>query len=87
MTQKPEPQFLDITNDICPMTFVRAKIMVERLAPGASAIIRLKGTEPLGNVPRSLAELGHIVESLAPEPGEGPQGVHRFTVTKRAGPA
>jgi hypothetical protein len=37
------------------------------MAPGQTAEIRLKGEEPLANVPASLAELGHIVEALVPE--------------------
>ena len=29
--------FLDITSEVCPMTFVKTKLMLERLAPGAIA--------------------------------------------------
>ena len=71
METKPFSQrahyYLDITADVCPMTFVKARLLVERMAPGQTAEIRLKGEEPLANVPASLAELGHIVEELAPE--------------------
>lgn len=74
--------FLDITADVCPMTFVRTKLMVEKMPAGAVARVRLKGREPLENVPRSLAELGHAVESLDPEPGEGANGVHVLTIRK-----
>ena len=59
--------YLDITTDVCPMTFVKARLLVERMAPGQTAAIRLKGEEPLANVPASLAELGHSVEALEPE--------------------
>jgi len=58
---------LDITADICPMTFVRTRILLDRSAPGALLRIRLCGREPLANVPRSARELGHAVLSLAPE--------------------
>jgi TusA-related sulfurtransferase len=71
MQTKPANQradyYLDITTDVCPMTFVRARLLVERMAPGQTAEIRLKGEEPLANVPASIAELGHIVEGLVPE--------------------
>jgi TusA-related sulfurtransferase len=71
MQIKPDSQradyYLDITADVCPMTFVRARLLVERMAPGQTAEIRLKGEEPLANVPASLRELGHTVEALAPE--------------------
>ena len=59
--------YLDITADVCPMTFVRARLLIERMNPGETALIRLKGEEPLKNVPASVAELGHKVENLAPE--------------------
>ena len=49
------------------MTFVKARLLIERMAPGQTAEIRLKGEEPLKNVPASVAELGHIVEGIAPE--------------------
>lgn len=57
---------LDITGDVCPLTFVKTKILIERMAPGDTAVIRLKGAEPLGNVPRSVREDGHEVIGLAP---------------------
>ena len=59
--------YLDITADVCPMTFVRTRLLIERMNPGQTAQIRLKGEEPLKNVPASVAELGHKVESLSPE--------------------
>lgn len=74
---------LDITGEVCPMTFVRAKLLVERMASGETAEIRLKGKEPLANVPRSLAELGHEIIGCSPEPGEGAEGVHRLVMRKK----
>lgn len=55
---------LDITEEICPITFVKAKLAMERMAPGDVLEIRLRGDEPLENVPRSLEELGHEILSL-----------------------
>jgi len=49
------------------MTFVKAKLLVERMAVGESAQIRLNAGEALENVPRSLRELGHEVSELKPE--------------------
>ncbi|BAE53262.1 sulfurtransferase TusA family protein [Paramagnetospirillum magneticum] len=82
MTEKPNYS-LDITNEVCPMTFVKTKLLVERMISGEIVDVRLKGAEPLGNVPRSLAELGHEILSLAPEPGEGPTGIHHLVVCKK----
>jgi tRNA 2-thiouridine synthesizing protein A len=77
-------QTIDITDQVCPMTFVRTKLAIERLAPGAVLEVRLKGREPLENVPRSAREHGHTVLSLDPEPGEDATGVHRLTIRKAA---
>ncbi len=59
--------FLDITDKICPMTFVKTKLLVERMRIGETAQIRLRGGEPLENVPRSLKEIGQEVVSLEEE--------------------
>ena len=57
---------LDITAEVCPMTFVRTKLLLERMAPGETASIRLRGGEPLDNVPRAVREHGHEVLRLGP---------------------
>jgi TusA-related sulfurtransferase len=63
---------LDITRDLCPLTFVKAKLLLERMSSGQTARIRLAAGEPLENVPRALVEAGHVVLSLAEEsPGTG----------------
>ncbi len=81
----PKPDFfLDITGDVCPLTFVKTKLMLESMKPGQTVEVRLKGAEPLGNVPRSVREHGHEVLHLKPEtPGEsGPDAVHRLIIRK-----
>jgi tRNA 2-thiouridine synthesizing protein A len=55
---------IDITNDICPMTYVRTRLALDRLVPGQILLVRLKGQEPLKNVPRTATEQGHEVLSL-----------------------
>lgn len=73
--------FLDITNDLCPMTFVRTKLLIERMQPGERAEVRLQGAEPLHNVPRSVREIGHDIVSLNPEDPAGPSdGPHRLVL-------
>ena len=66
------PAFLDISNDICPMTFVKTKLFLERLGPGELLEVRLKGAEPLSNVPRSVRDHGHEVVSLEPRKSLAP---------------
>ncbi|WP_145735269.1 sulfurtransferase TusA family protein [Nitrospirillum pindoramense] len=67
---------------VCPITFVRAKLAVEKLKPGETLEIRLNSGEPLHNVPRSLVEHGYTVEMRGPERIDMPEGVHRIRVTR-----
>ena len=79
-TSDPESHFLDITTQVCPLTFVRARLALVRLAPGAVLVIRLNAGEPLENLPRALAALGHRVLSVAAETGGA--GTWRLTVAR-----
>ncbi|MFN4281837.1 MAG: sulfurtransferase TusA family protein [Alphaproteobacteria bacterium] len=58
---------LDITSEVCPMTFVKTKLLLERMTPGETAEVRLKGAEPRDNVPRSVRDHGHEVMALEAE--------------------
>jgi TusA-related sulfurtransferase len=64
------------------MTFVRAKLAVERLSEGQTLEIRLNPGEPLANVPRTLTEHGHVVFSVEPEAPDAPTGPHRLMVRR-----
>ncbi|PPQ29169.1 sulfurtransferase TusA family protein [Rhodopila globiformis] len=59
---------IDITGDVCPMTFVRTRLALDRMAPGEILLVRLKGEEPMRNVPRTAAEQGHEVLSQETDP-------------------
>ena len=71
---------LDITDDVCPMTFVKTRLQIEKMSPGEILEIRLKGAEPLGNVPASLTELGHVVLATVPE--DSNPGIFRLRVLR-----
>lgn len=43
------------------MTFVRTKLRLERMRSGEILNVRLKGDEPLRNVPRAAREEGHTI--------------------------
>ena len=74
--------FLDITAEVCPLTFVRTKLVIEKMKPGETLEVRLKGVEPLRNVPRSVTELGHSILLVTREEGENEAGVHRLQLRK-----
>jgi tRNA 2-thiouridine synthesizing protein A len=61
------PASVDITREVCPMTYVRVKLALENLGKGALLEVWLKGEEPLKNVPQSAREEGHTVVSLQPQ--------------------
>lgn len=65
-TPSPPGALIDITREVCPMTYVRVKLAVEALEDGATLEVILRGSEPLLNVPRSAREDGHEVLSLQP---------------------
>jgi len=47
------------------MTFVRTKLKLERMQPGEVLSVRLRGEEPLRNVPRAAREEGHTILGIA----------------------
>ena len=79
--------FLDITEDVCPMTFVKVRLQIEKMGDEESLEIRLRGLEPLKNIPESVLELGHTIVSLdAEEPNlnDDADTVHRLLIKKEA---
>ena len=58
---------IDITGEVCPMTFVRTKLKLERLNPGDILRVRLRGEEPLKNVPRAARDEGHTILGIEAE--------------------
>lgn len=72
---------LDITGEVCPMTFVRTKLKIETMPPGSVLRIRLRGDEPLRNVPRALLDHGQEILAVR-ELGDG---LHEILVRRRSG--
>ncbi len=56
--------FVDITDVVCPITFVKVKVAIEELDNGQILEIRMNDGEPIQNVPRSLKDEGHKVVSV-----------------------
>ena len=55
---------LDITDQVCPMTFVTAKVKLEELDEGQVLAIRMNDGEPVQNVPRSVKDDGPKILKL-----------------------
>ena len=52
---------VDITDVVCPMTFVKAKVAMEELEIGQVLAVTMNDGEPVQNVPRSFKEEGQQV--------------------------
>ena len=55
---------VDITDVVCPVTFVKAKVALEELDDGQILAIRMNDGEPVQNVARSIKEEGHQILKL-----------------------
>ena len=55
---------VDITDVVCPITFVKVKMALEDLENGQILDVHLNEGEPIQNVPRSLKDEGHKVLSV-----------------------
>ena len=52
---------IDVTGEICPMTFVRTRLALDRLLPGQVLGVTTSGGEPARNVPATARAQGHAV--------------------------
>jgi len=74
---------VDVRDVACPMTWVRTRVALDRLAPGDALEVLLVAGEPLENVPRTAEEEGHRVAARAPWPAAG-AGAWRVVLVKGA---
>ena len=61
--KKKEKILLDITNDKCPITFVKTKIALEKLNSNQYLNVYIKEGEALDGLPASLKELGYQINN------------------------
>jgi TusA-related sulfurtransferase len=55
---------LDLRGTPCPINFVRTKLRLEKMAPGAVLEVWLDPGEPIEQVPDSLKMEGYAIEQL-----------------------
>ncbi|MCC5875324.1 MAG: sulfurtransferase TusA family protein [Candidatus Sumerlaeia bacterium] len=78
MIEDPIAARLDITLDVCPMTFVKTKLELEDLEVGQVLEVHVRQGESLDNVVRSSLEDGHVVLSNTEQDG----GIHRLLIRR-----
>ncbi|HZZ83000.1 MAG TPA: sulfurtransferase TusA family protein [Anaeromyxobacteraceae bacterium] len=62
---------LDLRPYVCPLTWVKTRIALERLEPGERLEVLLAEGQPLDDLPRTAEEEGHRVVSRSPAPADG----------------
>ncbi len=77
---------VDVRELACPMTWVRTRVALDRLAVGDVLEVLLRAGEPLENVPRTAEEEGHRVAAREPCPEAG-ERAWRVVVVKGEGTA
>ena len=60
----PVTDTVDITDVVCPVTFVKAQVALEELDDGNILAVHMNDGEPVQNVPRSIKEEGHQILKL-----------------------
>ncbi len=69
---------IDITAETCPMTYVRTRLALDVMEAGQILLVKLKGEDPLRNVPRAAADQGHELLDLL----EQQDGTHVLVIQK-----
>lgn len=54
---------LDLRDEVCPHTFIRTKLALDKMEPGQIIEITLRGLA-IENVPRSIKEEGHGIVNV-----------------------
>jgi len=57
---------IDLRQEVCPMTFVRTRLMLDWMTSGEVLEVLFSGDEPARNLPRTATEQGHLVLSQQP---------------------
>jgi tRNA 2-thiouridine synthesizing protein A len=65
---------LDLSGEVCPFTFVKTKLALEELPPGARLRVLVDHEPATRNVPRSATEWGQKILSV------GPTGPNRWEI-------
>jgi TusA-related sulfurtransferase len=81
----PVARRIDVRDVACPLTWVRTRIALDRMAAGETLEVLLLAGEALDSVPRTAEEEGHSVVRLEPWPEAG-RGAWRVLLLKREAP-
>ncbi len=60
-------QFIDITDEVCPMTSIKTKLKLKKMEPGGVLEVLVREGEPVENLPRTLEREGHRILEVRKE--------------------
>ncbi len=66
MKELPINKTIDLRGTLCPMNWVKTKLLLEEMEDGAVLEVILDEGEPIRNVPRSAKNEGHGVIKVEP---------------------
>ena len=58
---------LDVTCEVCPMTYVKTKLEMEKLQPGDRLEVLVNPGEPLRSVPETAKGAGYKIIEIKPQ--------------------
>ena len=61
MESREVEEELDLRGIICPYNFVKTKLKLDDMLPGAVLAVLLDDGDPIRNVPQSVKNEGHVV--------------------------
>lgn len=72
-------QSIDVTGELCPMTFVHVRLALDRLPAAGQLTVLLRGDEARRNVPRTAVDQGHQLLSIEDQA----DGTTRLVIQKK----
>lgn len=60
----PPVRSVDLTGEVCPMTFMKARLVLSGVEVGDVVELTLKKGDQMQNVPRDLKAEGHRIEDV-----------------------
>lgn len=67
MAEIAADRFLDISEEVCPMSFVLTKLALEELATGQVLEVLCQGGDPVRNISIQIKDEGHSVIGVKKE--------------------
>ena len=71
---------LDLTEEVCPATWVKTRSALEALAAGEVLELRISAGGPLRSIPASVKDIGHTITAVRRQP----DSTFRLSIEKAA---